>query len=50
MGMTKQRLSQRETRFQWVESSMTPADVLTKGKERGRVADGHLSISHQAEV
>ena len=31
------RLSRNETRFQWVEGATMPADVLTKGKERGHV-------------
>ena len=31
------RLSRNETRFQWVEGETMPADVLTKGKERGHV-------------
>ena len=35
--MIKQRLSRNETRFQWVEGATMPADVLTKGKERGHV-------------
>ena len=36
--MIKQRLSRNETRFQWGEEGATmPADVLTKGKERGHV-------------
>ena len=37
LSMTKQRLSRNETRFQWVEGATLPADVLTKGKERGHV-------------
>ena len=37
MIMIKQRLAQRETRFQKVEGSMMPSDVLTKGMERGHV-------------
>ena len=32
MSMIKQHLAQRETRFQWVEGSMMPADELTKGR------------------
>ena len=36
-SMIKQRPSCNETRFQWVEGAMMPADVLTKGKERGHV-------------
>ena len=35
--MIKQRLSSNETRFQCVEGATMPADVLTKGKERGHV-------------
>ena len=35
--MNKQRLSRNETRVQWVEGATMPADVLTKGKERGHV-------------
>ena len=35
--MIKQRLSRNETRFQWVEGATMPADVLTKGEERGHV-------------
>ena len=35
--MIKQRLSRNETRFQWVEGTTMPADVFTKGKERGHV-------------
>ena len=35
--MIKQRLSRNETRFQWVEGATMPADVHTKGKERGHV-------------
>ena len=37
LSMIKQRLSRNETRFQWVEGATMPADVLTKGKERGHV-------------
>ena len=37
LSMIKQRLSRNETRFQWVEGTTMPADVLTKGKERGHV-------------
>ena len=37
LSMIKQRLSRNETRFQWVEGASMPADVLTKGKERGNV-------------
>ena len=37
LSMIKQRLSRDETRFQWVEGATMPADVLTKGKERGHV-------------
>ena len=37
LSMIKQRLSSNETRFQWVEGATMPADVLTKGKERGHV-------------
>ena len=35
--MIKQRLSRNETHFQRVEEATMPADVLTKGKERGHV-------------
>ena len=37
LSMIKQRLSRNEKRFQWVEGATMPADVLTKGKERGHV-------------
>ena len=37
LSMIKQRLFRNETRFQWVEGATMPADVLTKGKERGHV-------------
>ena len=37
LSMIKQRLSRNETRFQRGEGSTMPADVLTKGKERGHV-------------
>ena len=37
LSMIKQRLSRNATRFQWVEGATMPADVLTKGKERGHV-------------
>ena len=37
MNMTTQRLAQSDTRVQSLEGSMMPADVLTKGKERGHV-------------
>ena len=37
LSMIKQRLSRNETRFQWVEGTTMPADILTKGKERGHV-------------
>ena len=37
LSMVKQRLSRNETRFQWVEGATMPANVLTKGKERGHV-------------
>ena len=37
LSMIKQRLSRDETRFQWVEGATVPADVLTKGKERGHI-------------
>ena len=37
LSMIKQRLHRNETRFQWVEGAMMPADVLTKDKERGHV-------------
>ena len=37
LGMIKQRQTRNETRFQWVEGATMPADVLTKGKERGHV-------------
>ena len=37
LSMIKQLLSRNETRFQWVEGATMPADVLTKGKERGHV-------------
>ena len=36
-SMIKQRLSRNERRFQWVEGATMPADVLTKGNERGHV-------------
>ena len=35
--MIKQRLSRNETCFHWVEGATMPADVHTKGKERGHV-------------
>ena len=37
LSMIKQCLSRNETRFQLVEGATMPADVLTKGKERGHV-------------
>ena len=37
LSMIKQRLSRNETRFQRVDGATMPADVLTKGKERGHV-------------
>ena len=37
LSTTKQRLFRNETRLQWVEGATMPADVLTKGKERGDV-------------
>ena len=37
LSMVKRRLCRNETRFQWVEGATMPADVLTKGKERGHV-------------
>ena len=42
-------IKQRETRFQWSEGSMMPADVLTKGKERGHV-DLLRQVIDQADV
>ena len=35
LSMIKQGLSRNETLIQWVEGATKPADVLTKGKERG---------------
>ena len=35
LSMIKQRFFRNETRFQWVEGATMPADVLTKGEERG---------------
>ena len=37
LSMIKQRLFRNETRFQWVDGATMPADVLTKGMERGQV-------------
>ena len=37
MTMIKQRLLRHETLFQWVEGELMPADVLTKGRERGNI-------------
>ena len=37
MSIIKQRAAQRQTRVQWVECSMMPADVLTKRKGPGHV-------------
>ena len=37
LSVIKQRLSRNETRFHSVEGATMPADVLTKGKERGHV-------------
>ena len=37
LSMIKQRPSRNETRVQWVESATMPADVVTKGNERGHV-------------
>ena len=33
LSMIKQRLSRNETRFQWVEGTTMPADVLTKERK-----------------
>ena len=37
LSKIKQRQTRNETRFQWVEGATIPADILTKGKERGHV-------------
>ena len=37
LSMIKQRSFRNEKRFPWVEGATMPADVLTKGKERGHV-------------
>ena len=37
LSMIKQRQTRNETRFQWVEGATIPADILSKGKERGHV-------------
>ena len=37
LSMIKQRQTRNETGFQCVEGATIPADILTKGKERGHV-------------
>ena len=46
LSMIKQRLSRKEMRFQWVEGATMPADVLTKGKERGHVELSEKAVAH----
>ena len=38
LSMIKQRSFRNEKRFPWVEGATMPADVLTKGKERGHAS------------